>query len=117
MLNRYVVKTLMLSSGERLPVLLDGEAGIPLFAPTVYSLTHLRARNLASNTIEQALRHVMVLLLFLDQNKIDLEARLREGKVLDLGELEELAAACKLSVASLVGAIGYEAGADAGFIS
>lgn len=104
MANPYIVRTLILASGERLPILMDTRVGKPLFAPTIYSLTQLRGRNLAANTIEQSLRSVMVLLLFLEQREIDLEARLREGLILDMAEIESLANACKLHVSAMVAA-------------
>lgn len=102
MSNPYAVRTLRLSSGERLPVLIDIRIGAPLFAPTVYSLIQLRGRNLAANTIEQALRHIVVLLLFLEQWHIDIEARFQEGRIADLAEIESLARVCSLHLADLV---------------
>lgn len=104
MANPYIVRTLILASGERLPILMDTRVGTPLFAPTIYSLTQLRGRNLAANTIEQGLRSIMVLLLFLEQREIDLEGRLRDGLILDLAEIESLANICKLHVADIVAA-------------
>lgn len=104
MANPYIVRTLILASGERLPILMDTRVGTPLFAPTIYSLTQLRGRNLAANTIEQSLRSIMVLLLFLEQREIDLEGRLRDGLILDMAEIESLANACKLHVTDMVAA-------------
>ena len=100
--NHYVVKTLMLSNGERLPVLIDQEDGMPLFAPTVYSVTEVRARNRAYNTIDQLLRHLMVFHIFLDQRGIDLDARLIQGRVLDLGEIDDLVRVCRMPMADFV---------------
>jgi integrase len=94
--GRYTVRTIVLESGERLPLLLNCDTGSPLFEPTVYSLTELRARNRASATIEQALRAVAVLLTFLDSRGIDLEARLAQGRMLELGEIDDLARQCRL---------------------
>jgi integrase len=75
---------------------------MPLFAPTVYSLTQLRQRNLAANTIEQSLRHIVVLLLFLEQRGIDIETRFHEGRIVDLAEIESLAYACSLRLSDMV---------------
>ncbi len=102
MTNPYVVRTLRLSSGERLPVLIDTRVGVPLFMPTVYSLTQVRGRNLAANTIEQTLRHIVVLLLFLEQRSIDIEARFQEGCILELAEIESLARVCSLPLPDVV---------------
>lgn len=83
------------SSGERLPVLL-GQDGLPMFEPTVFSLSEIRSRNRASNTIDSYLRSVMVFLLFLDLRKIDLEDRLDQGQLLSLGEIEDVVRVCRL---------------------
>lgn len=97
MSDSYRVTTIVMSSGERLPMLL-GADGLPMFEPTVFSLSEIRARNRASNTIESYLRSVMVLLLFLGLRKIDLQVRLDEGRLLSLGEIEELARTCRLTM-------------------
>jgi hypothetical protein len=90
----------MMTSGERLPVLLDS-VGQPLFGPTVYSLTELRARNRAANTIGNALRALLVFYLFLDLQKIDLGMRLDAGQLLALGEIEDLVRLCRFPVEKL----------------
>jgi integrase len=94
--SRYAVRTVVLQSGERLPILLNSDTGSPLFEPTVYSLTELRARNRAAATIEQALRAVLVLYRFTHSHGIDLSARLAEGRLLQLGEIDELVRHCRL---------------------
>ncbi len=76
--------------------MLLGVDGLPMFEPTVFALSEIRARNRASNTIESYLRSVMVLLLFLGLRKIDLPARLDEGRLLSPGEIEELTRICRL---------------------
>lgn len=92
---RYRVKTIITSSGERLPVLL-GHDGLPVFEPMVFSLSEVRARNRSSNTIDSYLRSVMVLLLFLSLRRINIEDRLEHGQLLSLGEIEELVGICRL---------------------
>ncbi|MDR0191354.1 site-specific integrase [Pseudomonas yamanorum] len=98
-LNPYAVKTIVLSSGERLPVLVALATGAPLFEPSLYVLSEIRATNRASNTIDQALRSIMVLQLFLDSSQIDIEQRIREGSVFRLSELDELVRHCRRPVA------------------
>ncbi len=87
-------------SGERLPLLID-EAGSPLFAPTVYALTELRARNQATNTISSNLRAIQVFYFFLHARGIDLSARLSSGELLSLSEVEELSRVCRLPLSRL----------------
>lgn len=95
-LNPYLVRLAVLTSGERLPMLCRRFTGVPLFEPTVFAITELRAQNRASATIQQALRAVMVLYRVLDRLKIDLDERLGEARLLELGEIEELARWCRL---------------------
>lgn len=78
---RYRVRNLVCESGERLPLLLDGTTGAPLFEPTLFVLTELRALNRASATLAQATRAVMVGKLVLDHLGVDLGARFAEGRV------------------------------------
>lgn len=70
--------------------------GLPIFEPTVFSLSEIRSRNRASNTIDSYLRSVMVFLLFLDLRKINLEERLKIGQLLSLAEIEDLVGICRL---------------------
>ncbi|MEN9433437.1 MAG: tyrosine-based site-specific recombinase [Pseudomonadota bacterium] len=102
MSNPYIIKLLVLSSGERLPILIHKESGLPLLGPLIYALTQLRGRNLATNTIDQALRHIMLFVLFLDKRQIDLAQRLNEGRVLSINEIEDLTNTCKLAVENLI---------------
>lgn len=95
MIYDYKVKTIVTSSGERLPLLI-GRDGLPIFEPTVFSLTEVRSRNRASNTIDSYLRSIMVFLLFLDLRGINLEERLNVGQLLSLAEIEDLVNICRL---------------------
>lgn len=96
----YRVKSIVLASGEHLPVLLDGE-GLPMFAPTVFVLTEVRGRNRAANTIAIVLRSVMLFLLFLRLRRIDFDSRLITGELLSLAEVEDLARFCRLPLTDL----------------
>ena len=69
------VHTTRLATGERLPLLVDTSTGVPLFAPTVFAVTQLRARHRAAGTITQALHSVRVFLMALERLGVDLEAR------------------------------------------
>ena len=97
MIPRYRVKTIVTSSGERIPILL-GRDGLPIFEPTVFSLSEVRSKNRASNTIDSYLRSVMVLLIFLELRNINLDARLKVGRLLFLDEIEDLVGICRLPV-------------------
>ena len=93
---------MVFTSGERFPIMFDQVAGEPVFEPNVYALTQLRATNRASNTIDQQLRAVMVLYIFWRLRQIDFDLRLEEGKVLELGEVEDLVRLCRRPVKELL---------------
>jgi integrase len=99
--NPYRVRMVALASGERLPLLCVQSTGIPLFEPTLYALTELRARNLAAATIDAALRGIMVLYLTLDRLGVDLNSRLNASRFLEHGENEELVRSLRFPLAVL----------------
>ena len=96
----YAVRMVRLESGERLPMLVS-KAGLPLFDPTLFAVTELRARNRSAATIEQALRAIMALTLVLERLGVDLEARLAERKLLEDGEIEEVLRSCRRPLEAL----------------
>lgn len=98
----FCVRTILTSSGERLPVLLFRQSGIPLFDPIVWSVTELRSRHVASNTILQALRSLIFLYIALDQKKIDLGQRLSEGRFLGPDEIEDIVRICKSTLTASI---------------
>ncbi|MBK9347581.1 MAG: transposase [Burkholderiales bacterium] len=91
----YSVVTVHMHSGETMPMLLDSTTGLGVFEPTAYAL-HLRSRNLAANTIGQALRSVQLLYQILEANQIDLLKRIKGNTLLTLGEVDALVEQCKL---------------------
>ena len=51
MAERYTIRTSVSGAGERFPLLVDFHTGIPLFDPTVFTLTEFRARIAAAITV------------------------------------------------------------------
>lgn len=94
----FWIKTVLLETGERLP-LLCSEAG-PLFEPTLFAVS-LRAESLAANTIKQAMRSVGVLQQTLNRLGIDLNQRIQQGKYLTLNEVDQVVADAKLQAGEL----------------
>lgn len=94
------VKLVRCANGERLPTLLHRASGVPDFDATLWVVTSLRAQNLASATIEQALRSIIVLYLVFRKHKINLTERLRAGCLLDPEECEAIAIAAKRKVSA-----------------
>lgn len=99
-MNPFRIKSIRLHSGERLPIILDAD-GLPLFEPTIFAISVLRGRNLASNSIKQALRAVMVLQSMLDKDGINLDRRIEQGELLTYGEIDRLVALSKLEMESI----------------
>jgi SLT domain-containing protein len=52
----YEIRWTIFADGERHPVLLHAETGLPLFFPSAFATAHLRARGMAANTIDRCLR-------------------------------------------------------------
>jgi integrase len=100
--NPYCVRIVTFSSGERVPLLIAGSTGEPLFQPTLYSTTHLRARGRATETIHQALRSVMLLQLILDRLGVDIHVRMAEGRLLDRGDIDEIVRTCRFPLETVV---------------
>lgn len=95
------IKTIVTSTGERLPMLLNKDTGIPLELPTLYTLQMLRAKNRSSSTIEQSLRSILIFKVWLSNIEIDLNDRLTEGDLFTLVEVQDLIYTCNLLVSEL----------------
>lgn len=98
-MTEYIIKIVLFSDGERLPMLIESETGIPDYWGTLFSITQYRAKGQAANTIEQVLRQLMLLNIFLKHHTaegINLDERIVQGKILHLYEIESLCDLCKL---------------------
>lgn len=92
----YRVCTIMFASGERFPFLRDMSTGLPEADVCLFTLCELRAQNRAANTLEQAVRALLVLYLFLGSRGIDLRTRvLFEANLLAPYEVEALYRTCR----------------------
>lgn len=94
----FWIKTVLLETGERLPLLCSEDG--PLFEPTLFAVS-LRAKSSAANTIQQAMRSVAVLQQTLDRLRIDLNQRIAQGKYLTLNEVDQVVADAKLQAGEL----------------
>ncbi|MFN7220776.1 MAG: integrase, partial [Burkholderiales bacterium] len=84
------VKKIRISSGERFPLLVHSFTGMPLWSPTIFVMTELRASNCASLTLLQATRAIMVGYRVLAHLAIDIEERINQGRMFELHELDAL---------------------------
>jgi integrase len=92
----------VLGNGERLPALLNAATGMPLFEPMAYILTQVRVKGAAANTITAHLSAIEILLVHANTCGIRLSERITSGALLDLNELDGLAAAVKLKNTELL---------------
>ena len=84
-----VVKTIIFQSGERFPVLLQRENGMPMLAPTVYLTSIPRMRGNQTATLTTRLGAIRFLYLWGLQRGIDIEARFRDKDFLRSNEVED----------------------------
>lgn len=88
--SAYSVQWCRLTSGERLPFLIRGETGLPIEAPTFWSLALLRASNLQANTLKNRLRSLIFLYVWADLRGVNLQRRLVDGIFFSLGEILDM---------------------------
>lgn len=86
----FSVRTLVFENGERMPLLMSTDSGMPVFDACVYATSRIRPASGSAATIEQALRGVQLLLTFTSQRHIDLHQRFSSAQFLDVHELDEL---------------------------
>lgn len=99
-MHSFFIKIIRASNGERLPVLVRRDSGLPVFDAVLWVVSSLRAKGHASATITQALRSIIVLYLVLEREGIDLNERLGTGGFLNPSEIEAISRACKQPLAS-----------------
>ena len=103
----YAVRMLVTESGERFPLLIETKTGLPDFDTTVFTVSIPRAKNRASATIEQSLRAIMVFMLFCERDSIHIKERMKEGRLFDLAEIDNLSAFCRLSLTEIHNQVKY----------
>jgi integrase len=97
-MSKFIIKTVLMETGERFP-LLSTEDG-PMFEPALFAIS-MRTKNLATNTILQAMRSIAVLQHTLDRLGIDLNQRIELGTHLSLNEIDQIVADAKLEIREL----------------
>jgi integrase len=85
-----IVETVVFADGERCPMLVETSTRLPLLEPNVWALTTYRRDSAAA--MEQALRGVMILLLWCAHRGIDLYDRIRAGVFFASHELDSIEA-------------------------
>ncbi len=97
--GRLRIHQFTMSNGERFSLLQDCMTGIPAVFPTLYVTSQVRCLSQSLSAMEQHLGAINVLLTACQSRKfpIDLESRFRRKEFLEIGEIQDIADACKLS--------------------
>lgn len=87
---RYAVRSVRFNDGERVPVLICRNTGIPLWYPTLFVISQIRNNNKASATMASNLEAIKLFLLWADSRKIDIQERFSKADFLTNNEVESL---------------------------
>lgn len=87
----FYVKTVPCENGERFPMIVNREDGLPLFYPCVYLTTALRSGSKQDATLLLHLRAVKFVYDWGLKHRIDLERRFMAGEFLTMAEINCLA--------------------------
>lgn len=101
MYARYLIHTVQIDGGERMPLLVDRHTGLGVFESTAFSLS-MRSKGNQVNTLFQAMGAVQFLYDALDESGINLIERVKANELLTLGEVESLVARCRFVRAELL---------------
>jgi integrase len=85
-MTKYIIHTALFTSGERFPALLHADTYQPVVLPTRYIIDERRETK-QPGTIVRDVRVLGWFYEWCDQCGIDLEARLRQGEMLTVGEI------------------------------
>ncbi|PRY94305.1 tyrosine-type recombinase/integrase [Donghicola tyrosinivorans] len=93
--NYLVIRWSKLANGERLPLLFRRSSGLPIQSVTFWSIAARRTLGMQPNTLFNELRSLMVLFIWADSRKVDIDQRIREGEFLTLSEIIDLVGFCE----------------------
>ncbi len=95
MQTNVLLKSFVMSSGERYCLLVDSISGLPLYYPNLFITTQIRNKSLSFSMMESVLGGISVLLRFMAERNEDIEARFRLNKYLEIHELDALRDFCQ----------------------
>ena len=101
MFARYLVQTVQMDVGERMPLLVDSYTGLGVFEPTAFSLS-MRSKGNQASTLLKGMEAIQFLYDALDEYGIDLVERVKANELLTLGEVESLVGRCRFVHAELL---------------
>ncbi len=93
---KSIVKTFVMTSGERYCLLVDALSGLPLFYPNLFVTTQSRNRSLSYSSMEATLSSLSVLLRYLEERGEKIENRFQKGDLFKEHELDALRDFCQI---------------------
>lgn len=100
--NPYLIEWVRFGTGERLPLLVRRQTGLPIEAPTYWIVANERPSNKAPATLEKRLRHLMLLYLWADARGAAPEDFIRPATFFTLEQINDLDRFCRLSLAQAI---------------
>jgi hypothetical protein len=92
----FLMKSFVMSEGERYCLLVDKYSGVPLYYPNLYLVTQVRNRSLSYASMESALSGISVLLKFLIEQNQDLISRFSRYDFIEFNELDAIRDYCQI---------------------
>lgn len=89
-MSLLAIRHIQFRQGERHKLLVDAQTGIPLYYPSLFITTHVRAGGASVSTLQASLTALKVLYAWQKDQGINLEVLFSSGKVLRLEEITSL---------------------------
>lgn len=86
----YQIKIVPCDNGERFPLLVNRDDGMPLFHPCVYLSSQVRSAGRQDATLEVRLRAIKFLYNWSFKNHFDIENRFNSGAFLTIEDIDDL---------------------------
>lgn len=96
MKSNALLKSFVMSDGERYCLLVDNSSGLPLYYPNLFVTTQVRNKSLSYSAMESALSGISILLRFMAERNDDIEARFNLNKYFEMHELDAIKDYCQI---------------------
>lgn len=102
MFSNVLLKSFVMSEGERYCLLVEKSTGLPLFFPNLFVTTQVRNRSLSLSAMQSALSGIAVLLKFMFERHEDIEDRFKQKQFLEINELDAIKDFCQIKFSNRV---------------
>lgn len=102
MFSNVLLKSFVMTEGERYCLLVEKSTGLPLYFPTLFVTTQVRNRSLSLSAMQSALSGIAVLLKFMFERHEDIEDRFKQKQFLEINELDAIKDFCQIKFSNRV---------------